>query len=102
MSAHKNEISIDIDDIIETERDILAELKETMKKPGISLTEKIKVSNSIAFHASVLSKLLTRRDAGDEFDESTLGDFVRGVEPRIARRIRSRYRTWTRRLSFRR
>lgn len=99
MSAHKEKRSASLENIIDDEWEILTDLNNTMKKPELSLAEKLKVANAIAFHASVFNKLLAQRGTDDEFDESTLGDFVRGVEPRMARRIRAGYRRWTRKLS---
>jgi hypothetical protein len=102
MSEHTRKKSANLESIIDDEWDILSDLKNTMKNPGLQVAEKLRVANAIAYHTSVLSKLLAQKGADSQLNEATLGDFIRDVERRIARSRRGDFRRWTRRLSLRR
>jgi hypothetical protein len=99
---HTEKKSANLESIIEDEWDILSDLKNTMKNPELQIADKLHVANAIAYHTSVLSKLLAQRGADSQLNEATLGDFIRDVEPRTARRRRVDFIRWTRRLSLRR
>jgi len=102
VSEREKKRSASLESLIEDEWEILRSLKDMMENPDLSIHEKLSVANALAYHASVFSKLLAQRGADAELNEATLGDFIRNVEPRIARRGRMGLRRWTRRLSFRR
>lgn len=70
--------------------------------PKLSAAEKIRAANALAYHASVLNKLLTQKGESPRFDDATLGDYIKGIKPRIARCIRVDFKTWTRKLSLKR
>ena len=70
--------------------------------PELTVKEKINVASVLAFHANTLNKLLAQRGEEDGFDEQSLGDYVRRVEPRIFRRFRRDFRVWKKTLSYRR
>jgi len=91
-----------LDNLIETEWDILHDLRKMLNDPKLSIGEKTRVANALAYHASVLSKMLSQKGEGAKFDDATLGDFIRTVEPRICRLVRRDFRVWKRRLSLRR
>jgi hypothetical protein len=102
MSEREDRKIESLQSLIEDEWEILRDLKSTMKNPELSVEEKLKVANALAYHASVLSKLISQKGAGDQLNEETLGDFIKDVEPRIARRVKVGFRHWMRRPSLKR
>lgn len=87
------------DKIIAIEWQILRDLKRTLRNKELSIEEKTRVANAIAYHANFLNKMMNQKGEGGKFDEATLGDFIRDVTPQARRLIRRDYRTWKRRLS---
>ena len=90
------------EDLIKTEREIMADLKKMFNDEALSTSEKVRVANALAYHAVVLNKLQLKRNEDSQFDEDTLGDFVAGAhyaDGPMRRRIRRDFRSWTRRLS---
>jgi hypothetical protein len=102
MSEHTEKKSANLESIIDDEWDILSDLKNTLKNPELQVADKLRVANAIAYHTSVLSKLIAQKGADAQLNEATLGDFIKGVEPRITRHRRVDFRHWMRRLSPRR
>ena len=100
MSAHTEKRSANLENLIEDEWDILRDLKSMMEHPELSVAEKLSAANAHAYHASVLSKLLAQKGADAQLNEATLGDFIKDVEPRTARRRTVDFRHWMRRLSL--
>jgi hypothetical protein len=85
------------------EWDILNELKKMLNNPELSPSEKARIANGIAYHASVLNKLLSQKEEDTEPKETTLGDFISQINSKRMRRlVRREYRSWQRRLSCRR
>jgi hypothetical protein len=103
MCAHLKNIEklkiVNIDKLVEVEWDILNDLKKMLQDPALSIAEKIRAANALAYHASVLNRLLAQKGESSQFNDSTLGDFIKGVEPRIARHVLGDFKHWTRRLS---
>jgi hypothetical protein len=89
-----------IDKLIDMEWDIMKDLRKMLIDPGLSATEKIRAANALAYHASVLKNLLSQKGESSQFNDSNLGDFIKGIQPKIARRVRSDFRIWTRKLSL--
>jgi len=105
MRAHTSETKkkpAALDKLIKIEWDILRDLKKMLQDAGLSTGEKTRVANALAYHASVLNKLLAQKGEDPRFNESTLGDYVKEiqVQPRIARLVRRDFRIWTRKLSL--
>jgi len=93
------------DKLINIEWDLINELKQILKQPNISVADKIKAANSIAYHTSVLNKLLSKATEEEPEEEAvTLGNlarnFTQGPIPKICRR-REIY-SWKRRSSLKR
>lgn len=86
-----------LDKLIAIEWDIIKDLKKMLQDPKLSVAEKVHISNSIAYHAACLNKLLIQKGLSPT-DDATLGDFIRNIAPRYARRIRVAYREWKRKL----
>jgi hypothetical protein len=84
------------------EWDTLKDLKRMLRYPGLSTGERTRVANALAYHASVLNKLLAQKGEGSQFNEATLGDYIKGVQARVYRQVRRDFRVWTRRLSLKR
>ena len=88
--------------LLQSEWTTIKQLEKMLIDPELTVKEKTNVANVLAFHANTLNKLLMQRGEKDEFDEQNLGEYVRRVEPRIARHFRRDFRVWKRTLSYRR
>ena len=90
------------EELISSEWATIKQLEKMLRDPQLTVKEKTGVANVLAFHVNILNKLLLQAGQGLEFDEQNLGDFIRGIEPRIPRRFRRDVRVWQRTLSSRR
>jgi hypothetical protein len=88
--------------LIKREWEMINELQKMLKDPELTITEKIRVSAVLAYHVNILNKMLPQKGEKDQFEEQNLGDYIRGVEPRIARRFRRDFRVWKRALTSKR
>jgi hypothetical protein len=90
-----------LDKLIKTEWDILKDLKKMLKNPELSPGEKSRVANALAYHASVLNKLLTQKGEEPRFNELTLGDYVKNIriQTRAARIMIRSFKFWTKKAS---
>ena len=88
--------------LIQSEWTTIKQLEKMLVDPELTVKEKTGVANVLAFHANTLNRLLAQRGEKDGVDEQNLGDYVRQVEPRIARRFRRDFKVWKRALSLRR
>ena len=100
MSTQKEKKPLNVDKLIEIEWEIVQDLRKMLTDPKLSVAEKIRAANAFAYHASVLNKLCAQKGEDSKFSDATLGEFIMGVEPRIARRVRVDFKHWTRRLSL--
>jgi hypothetical protein len=98
MRAHKR--APNLDRLIAIEWNILRDLRKMLSNPELSIGEKTRVANALAYHASVLNKLLGQKGEDSKFNEATLGDFIRNVDARMLRLVRRDFKVWTRRLSL--
>jgi hypothetical protein len=102
-SKEKPEIELPSrDGLIKREWEVINELQRMLKDPELTVTERTHVANVFAFHANTLNRLLAQKGEKEQFEDQNLGDYVRGVEPRIARHFRRDYRIWKKTLSYRR
>ena len=97
MRTHK---SASLDKLIAIEWEILRDLRKLLSSPELSTGEKTRVANAIAYHASVLNKLLSQKGEDSQFNDATLGDFIRNVDPGMRRLVRRDFKVWKRRLSL--
>jgi hypothetical protein len=97
VRTHK---SASLDKLIAIEWGILRDLKRMLSNPELSTGEKTRVANALAYHASVLNKLLSQKGEDSQFNDATLGDFIRDVDARTFRLVRRDFKVWTRRLSL--
>ena len=97
MRTHK---SASLDKLIAIEWETLRDLKRMLSNPELSTGEKTRVANALAYHASVLNKLLSQKGEDSQFNDATLGDFIRDVDARTFRLVRRDFKVWTRRLSL--
>jgi len=88
--------------LLQSEWSIIKYLEKFLADPELTIKEKTNVASVLAFHANTVNKLLSQNGEKDQFDEQNLGDYVRRVEPRIARHFRRDFRTWKRTLSSKR
>jgi hypothetical protein len=104
-TVSKNDKKIEaasIEGLIQREWEIINELQILLKNPELTVDEKVRVANVFAFHANTLNRLLKKNGEKESIEELSLGDYLKGVEPRIARRIRRDFIGWKRTLSLRR
>lgn len=85
-----------VDTLIEIEWDTIADLKNMLADPELSKVEKIRAANALAYHATVLNKLLVQKGETPKFDDETLGHFVKRYGNRTCRRVVRDFRTWKR------
>ena len=88
--------------LIQSEWATIKQLEKMLIDPELTVKEKTSVANVLAFHVNTINKLLAQKGDKEQFDEQNLGDYVRGVEPKIFRRYRRDFRVWKRTLSYRR
>lgn len=88
------------EELIKREWDIINELQKMLKDPELTVMEKTRVASVLAFHTNTLNKMLNQIGRKDQFEDQNLGDYVIGVEPRIARCFRREFRVWKRTLSL--
>jgi hypothetical protein len=97
VRTHK---SASLDKLIAIEWETLRDLRKTLRNPELSTGEKTRVANAIAYHASVLNKLLSQEGKDSQFNDATLGDFIKDVDSKMRRLVRRDFKVWTRRLSL--
>ena len=93
--------SLNNEALVQTEWTTIKELQKMISNPTLNAKEKTGVANVLAFHVITLNKLLTQRGE-KEFDELNLGEYIKSVQPRIARHFRRDLRVWKRALTSRR
>jgi hypothetical protein len=97
VRTHK---SASLDKLIAIEWETLRDLKRMLSNPELSTGEKTRVANALAYHASVLNKLLSQKGEDPQFNGATLGDFIRNVDAKTFRLVGRDFKVWTRRLSL--
>ena len=91
-----------LEGLIKREWEMINDLQKMLKDPELTVIEKTRVATVFAFHANTLNKMLKQKGEKNQFDDQNLGDYVKGLEPRIARRFRRDFRVWKRALTSRR
>jgi len=86
--------------LIKTEWATIKQLEKMLVNPELTIKEKTGAANVLAFHVNTLNRLLTQRGDKEQFNEQNLGDYVKSVEPRIARHFRRDFRIWKKALSL--
>jgi hypothetical protein len=86
--------------LIKTEWTTIKQLEKMLTDPQLTIKEKTGVANVLAFHVNTLNRLLAKKGETQQFDELNLGDYVKGVEPRVARHFRRDFKAWKRTLSL--
>jgi hypothetical protein len=88
--------------LIKTEWNTIKQLEKMIANPELSVKEKASAANVLAYHVTILNNLLNQTGSQPQINEQTLGDYIKTVEPRIARHFRRDYHLWKRTLSSRR
>ncbi len=91
-----------LEGLIQREWEMINELQKMLKDPELTVTERARVATVFAFHANTLNKMLAEKGEKSQFEDQNLGDYVIGIEPRVARRFRSDFKVWKRALTLRR
>jgi hypothetical protein len=92
--------SASLETLIQMEWDIIHILHRKLKDPDLTVTEWTQAAKALGYHMSNLNKMLNQKGESSQFDEQNLGEFIKDIEPKILRRIRRDFKTWTRRLSL--
>jgi len=90
------------EELILMERDTISELQRMLTDPDLPFADRLRAANVLAYHMNTLNKMLTQNGAKEQFEEQNLGDYVRGLEPRVFSRFRRDFRVWKRTLSYKR
>jgi hypothetical protein len=87
-----------LEELIKREWEMIEDLQKMLKDTELSVTEKTRVATVYAYHINILRRMVAKKnqDENSLFEEQNLGDFIRGVEPRIARRFRRDFNSWQR------
>lgn len=88
--------------LIQSEWATIKQLEKMLIDPELTVKEKTSVAGVLAFHVNTINKLLLQSGGKEQFDEQNLGDYVRGVEPKIFRRYRRDFKVWKRTLTYKR
>jgi len=88
--------------LIQSEWITIKQLEKMLTDPELTVKEKTNVANVLAYHINTLNKMLIQSGGREQFDEQNLGDYIKGVEPRIFRRFRRDFRVWKRSLTYKR
>ena len=88
--------------LIQTEWTTIKQLEKMLVNPELTIKEKTGAANVLAFHVNTLNRLLGQRGEKEQFSEQNLGDYVKNVEPRVARHFRRDFRVWKKALSLKR
>ena len=89
-----------LDKLIAIEWDVIYDLQRQLDS-DLSHAERVKLSNSLAYHVNTLNRLLAKK-GGEGVDEESLAEVIVGVHRRISRAVVGRIRRWIRRGSSRR
>jgi hypothetical protein len=100
VSTKKENKPVNVDKLIEIEWEIIEDLRKMLTDPKLSVAEKIRAGNALAYHASVLNKLRAQKDEESKFNDATLGEFITGVDLKIAYHVMKEFRLWTKKLSL--
>jgi hypothetical protein len=99
VSKQKEKKAENVDKLIELEWEIIEDLKKMLKDPNLTAAERIRAGNALAYHASVLNKLCAQKGEEAKFNDATLGEFITGVQTRMAYRVMKDFKLWTKKLS---
>ena len=88
--------------LIQTEWATIKQLEKMLSSPELTIKEKTGAANVLAFHVNTLNRLLSQRGEKEQFNEQNLGDYVKSVEPRVARHFRRDFKVWKKALSLKR
>lgn len=91
-----------IDTLIQKEWEIINMLARKLKDPDLTTAEWTHASRVIAYHMSILYKMLIQKGEKPQFTEKTLGELLQDMQPQIRRRVRREFKTWQKSLSLRR
>lgn len=84
-----------LDKLIAIEWDIIEEIRRQLNQPDISITEKAKLLNSLAFHTNALNRMLTRKEQQSaEGDEITLAELIAKLPKKYHSRLVRQIKKW--------
>ena len=88
------------ENLIKTEWATIKQLEKMLVNPELTVKEKTGAANVLAFHVNTLNRLLSQRGEKEQFNEQNLGDYVKNIDPRVARHFRRDYGVWKKALSL--
>jgi len=86
-----------LDKLIAVEWDMINELKELLREARYT-RDKIRISNSLAYHVNCLNRLLIQKGE-TPLNEETLGTLITRLPKKAQRRVLREFRIWKRKLS---
>lgn len=101
MAAQKKEKSDkSIEALIDLEWKIIHKLSSKLEDQDLTTHEFAMTSRALALHVNNLRKLMDKSEGTTDPDEQSLGEYIIGVTPKVARQRWDP--TWKKRFSFRR
>jgi len=83
--------------LVAIEWDMINELRELLRKARYT-RDKIRISNSLAYHVNCLNKLLIQKGE-TPLNEETLGTLITRLPKKAQRRVLREFKIWKRKLS---
>ena len=84
-----------LEKLIQIEWDIINDLKRMLVDPSLSTHDKVRVSNSVAYHVACLNKLLERKGENPLGDED-LGSLLTKVPKKWRSMVLRDFKIWKR------
>jgi hypothetical protein len=84
-----------VDRLIAIEWDAIHDLERQLEG-DLSHEDRVRISNSLAYHVNTLSKLLAGRDEVPAVDEEPLVSVIARFPRRLSRAVKRRLRRWRR------
>ena len=87
-----------LDALIRIEWDIIHDLRSQLAQQDLSISDRIKISNSLVYHVNALNRLLVQKGEKPA-DEETLGQLVAKLPKKFRDAIMRRMKKWNKKLS---
>jgi len=87
-----------LDALIRIEWDIIHDLRSQLAQQDLSISDRIKISNSLVYHVNALNRLLAQRGEKPA-DEETLGQLIAKLPKKFKDAIVGRIKRWNKKFS---
>ena len=87
-----------LDVLIKIEWDIIHDLRRQLVQQDLSISDRIKISNSLVYHVNALNRLLVQKGEKPA-DEETLGQLIAKLPKKFRDAVVRRIKKWNEKLS---